>query len=274
MLPSKHAKVTKEDIATTRYSPDKATDAAKALLAPASDMDGFQLYASSSANARAEHKLEGEAVLLLNTSDNGRAILSEEVTKEAATAFVPSESLPLTVNSNQDTAQKVSSGEIKSHLPAFLSLKSEIQEAKLNNMKVFVAKAPLQSVLPSKHAEVTKEDVAIIRYSPDQSTDDAKAFLAAAFNMDCFQFSVSSSADAGAEHKLEGEVVELLKTSDDGRAVLSDGVTEEAATAFVPSEPLPLTVNSNQDTAQKVPSGEIKSHLLAFLSLKSEIHEA
>merc|ERR1712130_190192 len=30
----------------------------------------------------------------------------------------------------------------------------------------------------------------------------------------------------------------------------------------------------NQDTAQKIFSGEIKSHLLAFLSLKSETHEA
>ena len=66
----------------------------------------------------------------------------------------------------------------------------------------------------------------------------------------------------------------LLKTFDDGRAVLSEGITKEAVTTFVSSESLPLLVNFNQDTAQKIFSGEIKSRLLAFLSLRSETHEA
>ena len=87
--------------------------------------------------------------------------------------------------------------------------------------------------------------------------------------MDDFQFAVSSSADVGSEHKLEGEAVLLLKTFDDDRAVLTEGITEEAVTTFVSSESLPLVVDFNQDTDQK-----IKSHLLAFLSLKSETHEA
>jgi len=39
---------------------------------------------------------------------------------------------------------------------------------------------------------------------------------------------------------------------------------------FVSSESLPLVVDFNQETAQKIFSGEIKSHLLAFLSAKAD----
>merc|ERR1712080_171010 len=76
--------------------------------------------------------------------------------------------------------------------------------------------------------------------------------------------------EVAAEHKLEGDSVLLLKTFDDGKAVLSEGITEEAITMFVSSESLPLVVDFNQETAQKIFSGEIKSHLLAFLSAKAD----
>merc|ERR1712080_197429 len=76
--------------------------------------------------------------------------------------------------------------------------------------------------------------------------------------------------EVAAEHKLEGDSVLLLKTFDDGKAVLSEGITEEAITMFVSSESLPLVVDFNQETAQKIFSGEIKSRLLAFLSAKAD----
>merc|ERR1712112_141609 len=91
-------------------------------------------------------------------------------------------------------------------------------------------------------------------------------------SLDDFQFAITSSPEVAAEHKLEGDAVVLLKTFDDGRAVLSEGITEEAITMFVSSESLPLVVDFNQETAQKIFSGEIKSHLLAFLSAKAESH--
>merc|ERR1719244_102414 len=114
------------------------------------------------------------------------------------------------------------------------------------------------------------KDVSIIGFFADQTNDAAKAFLEVATNMDDFQFAISSAPEVAAEHKIEGDAVLLLKTFDDGRAVLSEGITEEAIVAFVSSESLPLVVDFNQETAQKIFSGEIKSHLLAFLSAKAD----
>merc|ERR1712193_234454 len=121
-------------------------------------------------------------------------------------------------------------------------------------------------------AFVAGKDVAVIGVFADQTTDAAKAFLAAAANIDDIPFAITSSAEVAAEHKIEGEAVLLLKTFDDGRAVLSEGITEEAVASFIAGESLPLVVDFNQETAQKIFSGDIKSLLLAFLSVKADSH--
>merc|ERR1712179_604044 len=121
-------------------------------------------------------------------------------------------------------------------------------------------------------AFVAGKDVAVIGVFADQTTDAAKAYLAAAANIDDIPFAITSSAEVAAEHKIEGEAVLLLKTFDDGRAVLAEDITEEAVAAFVAGESLPLVVDFNQETAQKIFSGDIKSHLLAFLSVKADSH--
>lgn len=43
-------------------------------------------------------------------------------------------------------------------------------------------------------------------------------------------------------------------------------ITEENIKKFVTSQSLPLVVDFNHETAQKIFGGEIKSHLLMFLS--------
>merc|ERR1712180_360177 len=93
-------------------------------------------------------------------------------------------------------------------------------------------------------AFVAGKDVAVIGVFADQTTDAATAYLSAAANIDDIPFAITSSAEVAAEHKIEGEAVLLLKTFDDGRAVLSEGIF----------------------------SGDIKSHLLAFLSAKADSH--
>ena len=126
---------------------------------------------------------------------------------------------------------------------------------------------PLASVEETT-AFVAGKDVAVIGVFADQTTDAAKAYLAAAANIDYIPFAITSSAEVAAEHKIEGEAVLLLKTFDDGRAVLAEDITEAA----VAGESLPLVVDFNQQTAQKIFSGDIKSHLLAFLSAKADSH--
>merc|ERR1712038_923419 len=51
-------------------------------------------------------------------------------------------------------------------------------------------------------------------------------------------------------------------------------VTEEALAKFISGNALPLVVEFNQDTAQKIFSGDVKSHLLLFLSAASEEFKA
>ncbi|PSN48537.1 Protein disulfide-isomerase [Blattella germanica] len=53
---------------------------------------------------------------------------------------------------------------------------------------------------------------------------------------------------------------------DEGRADLDGEITEKNIKKFVTSQSLPLVVDFNHETAQKIFGGEIKSHLLMFLS--------
>ena len=53
-----------------------------------------------------------------------------------------------------------------------------------------------------------------------------------------------------------------------------DLVNVEAIGKFVAANALPLVVEFNHETAQKIFSGEIKSHLLMFVSKKSDEFKA
>merc|ERR1712142_1095028 len=116
------------------------------------------------------------------------------------------------------------------------------------------------------------KSVGIIGFFKDETTDAAKAFLAVAGAMDDFEFGITGDDTVFAEYGIEGEAVLLLKDFDDGKAVLSEGITEEAVAKFVSSESLPLVIDFNHETAQKIFSGEIKSHLLVFSSAKADSH--
>merc|ERR1712147_544927 len=103
-------------------------------------------------------------------------------------------------------------------------------------------------------------------------SDGSKAFLAAAGNMDDFPFAITSEAAVLAEYKAAGVVI--FKNFDEGRNDMEGEVTEESVTAFVAGNSLPLVVDFSQDTAQKIFSGDIKSHLLLFMSGAAGDHAA
>merc|ERR1712061_790945 len=105
------------------------------------------------------------------------------------------------------------------------------------------------------------------------NADEAKAFLAVASNLDDLAFGVTGDEAVCSEYGVSGEGVVMVKTFDDGKAVLTEGLTEEAVAKFVTSESLPLVIDFNHETAQKIFSGEVKSHFLLFSSAKADDHE-
>merc|ERR1719433_2555865 len=121
-------------------------------------------------------------------------------------------------------------------------------------------------------AFVADNDIAIIGFFDSVDSDGAKAFLAAAGNMDDFPFAITSEAAVLAEYKAAGVVI--FKNFDEGRNDMEGDVTEESVAAFVAGNSLPLVVDFSQDTAQKIFSGDIKSHLLLFMSAAAEDHAA
>merc|ERR1712154_358214 len=84
--------------------------------------------------------VEGKNVAVIGcfadeTTDDGKAILTEELTEENIAKFISSESLPLVIDFNHETAQKIFSGEVKSHFLMFSSAKADDHEEKLEKMR-------------------------------------------------------------------------------------------------------------------------------------------
>jgi len=117
---------------------------------------------------------------------------------------------------------------------------------------------------------VEGKTVSVLGCFKDETTDAAKAFLAAASNIDDMPFGITGDC---SEYGVDADAVVVVKTFDDGKAVLTEGITEEAVATFVSAESLPLVVDFNHETAQKIFSGEVKSHFLLFSSSKADDHE-
>merc|ERR1739847_232275 len=121
---------------------------------------------------------------------------------------------------------------------------------------------------------VEDNEIAVVGFFAEAEGAAAKAFLEVAGGMDDLKFALGN-ADIAAEHKVEGDAVVLFKKFDEGRNDMTEDLTDvEAVTKFVASNSLPLVVDFNQETAQKIFSGEIKSHLLMFLSKSSDEYAA
>merc|ERR1712198_701591 len=115
-------------------------------------------------------------------------------------------------------------------------------------------------------AFAAEKPVVIIGYFKDQGSDSAKQFIAAASATDDFPFGITSEESVATEYGLSAEGVVLLKNFDEGKNIFDGELTEEAITAFVVANSMPLVVDFNHETASKIFGGEIKSHMLIYLS--------
>jgi len=116
---------------------------------------------------------------------------------------------------------------------------------------------------------VEDNEVVVVGFFAEADSDAAKAFNEVAGANDDYKFGLGN-ADVAAEYKVSGDAIVLFKKFDEGRNDLTEDFTADSITKFVTANSLPLVVDFNHETAQKIFSGEIKSHLLMFLSKKSD----
>jgi len=112
--------------------------------------------------------------------------------------------------------------------------------------------------------------VAVIGFFKDVESAGAKAFLEVAANLDDYKFGIASEAAVLEEYAAADASVVLFKDFDEKKNVFEGELEAEALTKFVESNAMPLLVEFNHESAQKIFSGSIKSHLLLFVSYKSE----
>jgi len=123
---------------------------------------------------------------------------------------------------------------------------------------------------------IEDNEIAVVGFFADMESEAAKAFKEVAGANDDHKFGLAAAgSDIATENKVEGDAIVLFKKFDEGRNDMTEGLTDvEAIGKFVASNALPLVVEFNHETAQKIFSGEIKSHLLMFVSKKSDEYKA
>lgn len=90
--------------------------------------------------------------------------------------------------------------------------------------------------------------------------------MAAAQEVDDFRFGITADADVLKEYEVSGDAaVLLLKKFDDPKVAFDGEITSDAIVKFVKTESLPLVIEFNHESAQKIFGGEVKNHLLLFI---------
>ncbi|XP_053979845.1 protein disulfide-isomerase [Hylaeus anthracinus] len=115
-------------------------------------------------------------------------------------------------------------------------------------------------------AFIEAENVAIVGFFKDVESDAAKVFLEVGNAVDDHVFGISSSDEVFSEYGVEDGKVVLFKKFDEGKDEFNEELDAKKLRNFIFVHSLPLVVEFNQDTAQKIFSGDIRSHLLVFLS--------
>jgi len=119
---------------------------------------------------------------------------------------------------------------------------------------------------------VEDNKVAVIGFFKDVESADAKAYLTAADTLDDQVLGITSEEAVFTKFAAKDGSVVLLKKFDEGRNELEGEITSENVIGFVNTNSLPLIVDFNQDTAQKIFSSGAKGHFMVFGSAKDEEH--
>jgi protein disulfide-isomerase A1 len=117
-------------------------------------------------------------------------------------------------------------------------------------------------------------EVVVIGFFKKHDSDDAKAFLEAANELDDTLFGITSDDKVYKEFKVEKDGIVLLKKFDEGRNNYDGKMTAEEINKWIGKNSLPLVSEFTQETAGKLFGGDIKSHNLLFISKASDEFDA
>ncbi|XP_025836873.1 protein disulfide-isomerase-like, partial [Agrilus planipennis] len=117
---------------------------------------------------------------------------------------------------------------------------------------------------------IDNNNVVIIGFFKDPSSETAKAFLSVATTVDDHLFGITNSDALFEKYQAKDDSIILFKHYDGGKSVFEGEPTHQAIRKFVAVESLPLVVDFNTNTAQKIFGGDVKNHLLLFLSRSDE----
>jgi protein disulfide-isomerase A1 len=116
-------------------------------------------------------------------------------------------------------------------------------------------------------------DVVVIGAFKDTDGDAAASFLQVAKTLDGIPFGITSNQDVLKELEVKQDTIVLLKTFDEGRNELTTSIDENSIREFILENQLPIVVDFNAETAQKIFGGEIKVHVLLFSSKTSNDYQ-
>lgn len=114
------------------------------------------------------------------------------------------------------------------------------------------------------------QELVLVGFFKDHTTDSALAFLEVASDNDEIIFAITSADPVFTEFQVSQDTVIAFKQYDEGRADLKGEINNKTIIDFITAHRLPLVVEFTQETAQKIFGGDVKDHLLLFLSKKSE----
>lgn len=113
---------------------------------------------------------------------------------------------------------------------------------------------------------VKAHPVVVFGFFKDRESAEAKTFISVANGVDDFPFAITSNEDVYAEYEAKCGSIILFKNFDEGKSVYDGESSEESIKKFVAVQSMPLIVDFNHESAQKIFGGDIKSHLLMFIS--------
>jgi len=120
-----------------------------------------------------------------------------------------------------------------------------------------------------------KDDVVVYGFFADLESDAAKAFTSVAAGIDDIPFGISDDAAITKVFEVEADTIVLLKKFDEGKNTLPAKDADAAAIkAFITANQLPTVIEFTQQSAQKIFGGDVKNHLLLFISRKADNFDA